>query len=381
MAGPQGAKGDPGPQGPAGGIGPKGDPGAPGAQGPAGLTWRDEFLPGTTYQPGDAVSYGGASFIATRTTSDAPGPRLELGIPWGILSLRGAQGPQGAPAYLRTVIVSPRATPPDSGAALVAALNAIADASADKPYLLKIEPGVYDLGTTALQMKPYVDIEGSGEGVTRLLGARRADLNAGAINGADNAELRQLSITVASGAGAFAVAILNSNASPHITHVTARSDGDTSYAIANVNGARPQIAQVTAIASGGGTIAAGLAAFANTAPLLVDVRLQSQGQAQGLIVGLYADGASVFMLGGIVEVVGVAGVYAIHDASAFQDASVRLYNVRVAATNMALWIGPAVTMRAGATQLDAPIRWAGLSLPACAGAYDGNFTPLNATCQ
>jgi hypothetical protein len=110
-AGPQGLpgvagpKGDTGPQGLTGSqglpgvAGPKGDPGAPGAQGPAGpkgLNWRDEWLPDTIYQPGDAVYSGGASFIATQTTSEQPGPRIELGIPWGILSLRGTQGPQGA---------------------------------------------------------------------------------------------------------------------------------------------------------------------------------------------------------------------------------------------------------------------------------------------
>ena len=121
LPGAIGPKGDTGAQGPAGGPGPKGDtgpqglqgiPGAagtPGAQGPAGLTWRGEWLPETTYQPGDAVYSGGASFIATQTTADQPGPRIELGIPWGILSLRGTagpQGPQGAPGISGYQVVS-----------------------------------------------------------------------------------------------------------------------------------------------------------------------------------------------------------------------------------------------------------------------------------
>jgi hypothetical protein len=108
LPGPKGDTGAPGAQGLPGAAGPKGDtgaqgiPGAPGAQGPKGdkgdkgLNWRGEWLPDTTYQPGDAVYSGGASFIATQTTSDQPGPRIELGIPWGILSLRGVAGPQGA---------------------------------------------------------------------------------------------------------------------------------------------------------------------------------------------------------------------------------------------------------------------------------------------
>jgi hypothetical protein len=91
LPGIQGLQGLPGVQGTAGAIGP------PGPSGPQGLTWRGEWMPDTTYQPGDAVYSGGASFIATQTTSDQPGPRIELGVPWGILSLRGTQGPQGAP--------------------------------------------------------------------------------------------------------------------------------------------------------------------------------------------------------------------------------------------------------------------------------------------
>jgi hypothetical protein len=397
--GPQGIPGTPGPKGDTGAQGPKGDTGPqglPGAAGPKGINWRSEYLPETTYQPGDAVVYQGASYIATRTTTDAPGPRLELGIPWDILSLRGAQGPQGAIgpqgpkgelAYTRTVLVSPLGTPTQNGTALLAALASITDASADKPALLKIEPGIYDLGSSTLQMKPYIDIEGSGEGVTKLLGARRGDLNAGAINGADNAELRLLSITVASGTGAFAVAILNSNASPHITHVTASSDGDTSYAIAIVSGAHPQIESVTATATGGNTIAAGIAAFANTAPLLIDVRLRATAQTAGL--GLYAtglndntQGPSVFMFGGIIEATDPGGAFAAYGVYPILGATVRLYNVRVASNRVALWVGTAAAVRTAATQLDAPIKATVFQGSiACVGAYDGNFVALNANCQ
>lgn len=49
------------------------------------------------------------------------------------------------------------------------AMNAIADASAANPYLIKVMPGDYDLGLHGqIWMKPYVDIEGSGRGVTRV---------------------------------------------------------------------------------------------------------------------------------------------------------------------------------------------------------------------
>jgi hypothetical protein len=70
-------------------------------------------------------------------------------------------------SYKRTVVVSP--VPNDavaSGTALKNALNGITNASQTNPYLLKIEPGVYDLGSlqfSRLDMKSFVDVEGSGK--------------------------------------------------------------------------------------------------------------------------------------------------------------------------------------------------------------------------
>ena len=52
----------------------------------------------------------------------------------------------------------------------VAAVNSITDASATNPYLVVIGPGVYTV-TSPVVMKPYVDIAGSGENVTKITGA------------------------------------------------------------------------------------------------------------------------------------------------------------------------------------------------------------------
>lgn len=50
----------------------------------------------------------------------------------------------------------------------VAALNSIVDASATNRYLVKIMPGVYDVAPVTLFMKDFVEVEGSGRGVTEL---------------------------------------------------------------------------------------------------------------------------------------------------------------------------------------------------------------------
>ena len=76
--------------------------------------------------------------------------------------------------YVRTVVVSPVLVggvpdPVASGTALLAALDGIIGASDADPWLIKIEPGIYDLGTDTLSMKPYVHIEGSGEEVVTTI--------------------------------------------------------------------------------------------------------------------------------------------------------------------------------------------------------------------
>jgi hypothetical protein len=103
--------------------------------------------------------------------------------------------------YRKTVVVKP-VTPAgsftDNGKELLSALGDIGDASASNPYLLKIEPGIYDLAEDSLIMKPYVDVEGSGEGVTiiRANGFEYSDLQAekGTVVGASNVEIRSLTI-------------------------------------------------------------------------------------------------------------------------------------------------------------------------------------------
>lgn len=62
----------------------------------------------------------------------------------------GPQGPEGPPGrtvpYRRTVHVSPvPGDPAQSGNNLVTALWSIADAGATNPYLVKLEPGIYEV--------------------------------------------------------------------------------------------------------------------------------------------------------------------------------------------------------------------------------------------
>lgn len=118
--------------------------------------------------------------------------------------------------------------------------------SASNPCLLKIMPGVYNIGTNSVQMQPYVDIEGSGENTTIITG-NVGGPNNGTINGASNAEIRFLTVQNTGGVtSAIAIANINSNASPKITNVTAIASGATHNIGIAIYSASPILTNVTA---------------------------------------------------------------------------------------------------------------------------------------
>lgn len=95
----------------------------------------------------------------------------------------------------------------------VVAMNTLASwcgtPSSTNPCLLKIMPGVYDVGVNSLQMASYVDIEGSGENVTKITG-NVTSWNSGVVRGSSDAEIRFLTVEN-KGGGTVSHAIYNSN--------------------------------------------------------------------------------------------------------------------------------------------------------------------------
>ena len=125
------------------------------------------------------------------------GPRGVQGPqgPQGIQGVPGPKGEKGDPTYKRTVVVSPVGTDTENGTALRNALASITGASADNPYLVYVEPGTYDVGSTPLAMKEGVNVEGAGSGFDS--GTHIVGHVGGAATGvilAAGAELRELSI-------------------------------------------------------------------------------------------------------------------------------------------------------------------------------------------
>jgi hypothetical protein len=252
--------------------------------------------------------------------------------------------------YTRTVVVSPTGTPSQNGTALKNALSGITSASETNPYLLKIEPGVYDLGTApGLTMKPWVDVEGSGEGITTLTAAGNMGWSDATVQGAPNAELRSLTVKNTGGADkAFAV---HSTANPfRMTRVTAVASGGASYSRAvAIDAGSVTLNQVTATASGN---TSNLGVF-NSGTVTMDQVIVNSSGGSNIGVALQGNGSGAQIRNSRIVVGG--GITINNFGSA-----------RVGASQLE---GGSVS---NATANGATIK--------CVASYNANYDPLSASC-
>lgn len=141
-------------------------------------------------------------------------------------------------SYASTVLVSAGPDPVVNGSNLLSTLSAVAvlSPSATKPFLLKLEPGVFDLGNNRLTMVPFVQVEGSGEKATKISAAGQTSGLIGVIKGASNSELRYLTVESRSGDSySTGIYIAGSNSDFSVSHVTVQVDGGSAYSIGILN--------------------------------------------------------------------------------------------------------------------------------------------------
>lgn len=121
-----------------------------------------------------------------------PGPQGEsVTGPKGEPGPKGDPGPPGPPGnFARIRVVPPGDNPLIGGENLRAALQSIVKVSADEPWLLFLEPGVFDLGAQGLQLRPYIHVQGSGQALTTV----RSHAEGPTLVTADNTELRALTV-------------------------------------------------------------------------------------------------------------------------------------------------------------------------------------------
>jgi len=174
-----------------------------------------------------------------------------------------------------TVVISPIPGNPQASAnQIVAALAAITDNSSAKPYLIKIEPGVYDFADQSLVMKPFIDVEGSGRSVTFLIADGRDTLFSGTVIGADDATLREVTVeSRGNGTETHAVGVYLAGVDTRIHDVAVRSTyatlgSDGIY----MRGGAPHISR-TEIEVRGSLTPSGVAIESDSAAVLDDVEV------------------------------------------------------------------------------------------------------------
>jgi hypothetical protein len=244
--------------------------------------------------------------------------------------------------------------------------------SPTNPCLLKIMPGVYNVGTTTVQMQPYIDIEGSGESTTMIQG-NVDNVAQGILNGASNMEMRFLTVKN-NGGGTYAYAIYNSNAaSVKITNVTATASGGTwNYGISS-NSSSPILLNVTATASGGsgsyGVVNGGSSAT------LINVKAIAGN------IGVYNSGSSAMMQNVIAKGAGGPGlnICGVNNYGGGSTYSVTITNSVISGDIYAISSQDNFNTRVSNTELTGIMLYNAVPIK-CAGVFNSNYTFYANTC-
>ncbi|MEM6796607.1 MAG: hypothetical protein AAF725_21730 [Acidobacteriota bacterium] len=191
--------------------------------------------------------------------------RLDLRIFWiGLMAtltlvLASAAAAQ-TPPFTRTVIVNNTGTDAANGAALLAALSGLSPApSATNPWLIKLEGGVYDVGTTPVMLPEFVNLQGSGIHASTLRGSVQPPgglLMGGLVRPSSNVEIRDLTIQCLSGGQVPSCQAMSiEDASPKLTDLRILSQGGGTgphWGIRMVDSA-PALDRVEVLANGSGS--------------------------------------------------------------------------------------------------------------------------------
>ena len=329
-----------------------------------------------------------------------PGRLLALNakgkLPSSVLPV-GRSAPNG---FTHTVIVSPDPDPVQAGRVLRQTVAAIVDASASNPYLVKVEPGIYDLQANSVFMRPYVDIEGSGEGITTITSA--LGTGSGTVVGANNSELRYLTVKNTGEANQQVVAIFTETTSPRLSHVTAiASGGSENYGVHTSNG-NPVLSYVTASASGGGqsfalanynsvmtvlnsTFSAADAASYNAGFVttfggtnrITSSTITASGGA--IAIGMRAYNGTHTLANTTVSASGTGETTGVYIGQKSSTPTMNILQSRISGGTHSIYSigGP---LKVGASQLAGPAGTFDIGTMICANSFDGAYQPLGAGC-
>jgi len=199
--------------------------------------------------------------------------------------------------YARTVMVSPLGSPTENGTQLLVKMDGITASSAN-PWLLKLEPGTYDIGANTLTVKPYVHVEGSGTGITVIRGnpASTPQSLTGVISCGDGTELRRLTVENYGASGDSNAVYMENASNVSLIEITARATAVGNNAVAiYLNKSGTDLFRVNAQASSNGAFSAGIYSLSTgfSATLCTISASQPVG-ATGDSYGVHTDTAAQF---------------------------------------------------------------------------------------
>ena len=317
-------------------------------------------------------------------------------LPSSVLPTRSIPG-----GYTHTLIVSPEPDPVQAGRTLREVVSGIADPSASNPYLVKVEPGIYDLEENSLFMRPYVDIEGSGEGVTTITSS--LSTGSGTVVGANNSELRFVTVkNRGGGEGPQVAALFSESTSPRYTHVTATASGGTENNAIHISNGTPVLSYVTANASGGSRSTGvanfgGLLTASNSTLSAADAINTNLGVLSTFGGTVRATSSTITASGGVIAVglrtnngthtlanvtasaSGATESYGIYNGWRVATPVVAAHQSRISGGTYSIYsIGG--TIQVGASQLTGPAGTLNIGFVRCAASYDATLSPLSPGC-
>lgn len=307
-------------------------------------------------------------------------------------------------AYENVITVVHDGADSTSGTTLVNTITGITDASASNQYLVRIGPGTYDLGTTELAMIPYVDIEGLGEDVTTIT-SDPGGSTVGVFSGADNAELRHMTIkntggsstaagihiddtspsfknvtiTVTGGTGTINGFKIEENAGTtdvaleHVT-INATASGTNSTGMLVLDGATVTVKDSIINVAGGSTDNRGIE-VQNTASVSVyDSEVYDSNDGTSARTVLMFNSSSIYLQNTILDSFGEA----IKHGNA--GSTVEIHHSSIHGDVEALDFSTTATINIANTQLDGTVTNSGGATLTCVGTYDENFAALGTSC-
>lgn len=315
------------------------------------------------------------------------------------------------PEHVRMVVVSPVGTASENGTFLLDVLASISP-DAGNPYLLKIEPGVYDLGASQFQTKQYLDVEGSGQGVTRIRGNYvRGGALSGFVQVVSNSELRMLTVENYGGSNnSFAGIDVWNEVNVRISDVTVLVHSGNHHWGVETGGGGTVIRNVTIRCTGGSeniglhlradnvivdnaNVRAVDGSYANYGIILDSILdqtitnsvVEASGAASTANTGLYNQGGShpdVFNC--VIRAFGAADNYAIRNrpplGATGAGGDIEIQNSRISGEDWSVLNESTDSVYVGASQLKGPVSNTGTGSIKCANTCDESFDELNSSC-